>query len=138
MSMRLQSGRVLKLDEVVQQGSALDGKAVRTIGKLVQLNPVSSTAVLSGSDGSRLTVSTRLVEPFPYRLHSLIQLIGEMEVTGGGECVIVPRVARCVDGLDVRLHNEALGVWRQFLEKQQMQQQQQDENDELPSDIFDM
>ena len=33
MSMRLQSGRVLKLDEVVQQGSALDGKAVRTIGK---------------------------------------------------------------------------------------------------------
>ena len=103
--------------------------------RLVHYSAVTSTAILAGNHGERLQLSTRLLEPFAFHLHSLVQVIGEGEVTNDAVLVIVPRVARCVDGLDMRLHDETLTVWREFLERGKSEQEH---IDELPSDVFDM
>jgi hypothetical protein len=51
-----------------------------------------------------------------------MQFIGEVDARGGGDSVdgggarvvLRARVARCVDGLDLALYEEALAVRRQF------------------------
>jgi hypothetical protein len=49
-----------------------------------------------------------------------MQFIGELDARGGGDAeqaarpVLRARVARCVDGLDLALYEEALTVRRQF------------------------
>ena len=86
--------------------------------RLVSYDVASCKAVIS-ADGASLAVDTRLLEPFGFQLHSLMQFIGEIDLDEDRVPQLVARVARCVDGLDLRLYDESLAVWRQFIEMQQ-------------------
>ena len=114
----MQSGKILRLKEICNEGRALVGQSVRTLGRISTYDVTCSIATLQ-FDGFELKVDTRLVEPQPFRRNSLFQMIGEIDEddlrkSDRSESVVLRvRVCRCVDGLDVKLYYKALDMRRQ-------------------------
>lgn len=71
--------------------------------------------------GAQLLVDTTLVAAeLAFAVDSLYQVIGELQPPqqgqqGGGPPVLRARVARCVDGMDVGLYEQAVRLRRNFL-----------------------
>lgn len=61
------------------------------------------------------------MEPFPAKIGSLFQFIGEI-VDGSGEeqFVVQARVVRHVDGLDMVLYEQALQAQQEYLKSRQI------------------
>jgi hypothetical protein len=130
-------GRILLLDEVLAQSLALRGCSVRTLGQCAlpacqpsasTNNPHSVTAYDAASavaslshKGCQLRVDVSLAPLTAYRVGSLMQVIGEVELrrrsgdaADAESVVLLARIARCVDGLDLELYEQALRVRREF------------------------
>ncbi|KAK6173815.1 hypothetical protein SNE40_017208 [Patella caerulea] len=116
-------GKVLFIEEIHEiismANSSVDGKSVRVTGRLERHNTESSTAVLVDPRSNKsLLIDTRLIEPFPEKLGSLFQFIGELEgVDRSLDVTLRARVVRCVDGLDLALYNQAIKAQREFLKQ---------------------
>jgi hypothetical protein len=111
----MESGKIVRLQEILSQGKSLVGRSVRTLGRISSYDAICSVATLE-MEGKQLKVDTRLVEPQPFRHNSLFQIIGEIL---DGDCsyncpsiMLRARVCRCVDGLDVKLYYKALDIRR--------------------------
>ncbi|XP_076457356.1 CST complex subunit TEN1-like [Babylonia areolata] len=116
-------------------------KSVNVTGRLEEHNVVTCRAKLGAPRLShRVTIDTRLVEPFDARLGSMFQFIGEVkeeeedqrgnrwdEAAGGGgggglhktravaAVVVEARVVRNCDGLDLVAYEQALRKQREYL-----------------------
>ncbi|XP_041469886.1 CST complex subunit TEN1-like [Lytechinus variegatus] len=114
-------GEILRLSEVRERGPLImAGKSVRVMGKLTQYDAVKQLAVIQASERNathRLHVNTRLIEPFQSRIGSMFQFIGEMpsEIKSESDMVLLARVVRCVDGIDVTMYYNACDVQRNYL-----------------------
>ena len=114
----MQSGKILRLEEICSQGQSLVGRSVRTLGRISSYDATCSIATLE-LEGNQLKVDTRLVEPQAFRQSSLFQMIGEIidddrshDCPSSVSIVLQARVCRCVDGLDVKLYYKAVDVRR--------------------------
>lgn len=70
--------------------------------------------------GAQLMLDTTLVPGLAFALDSLYQVIGELQPPSAeepGPPVLRARVARCVDGMDVTLYEQAVRIRRSFLQK---------------------
>eukprot|EP00118_Oscarella_pearsei_P011235 m.73904 g.73904 ORF g.73904 m.73904 type:complete len:136 (+) comp35861_c0_seq2:657-1064(+) len=112
----MQFGEILHIKEVVAVFAAA-GKSVRVLGRLQRYDVAASVAVLT-MDNYSLQVDTKLLEPCPFRVNSLYQVIGEIESRSGetgkvGDIVLKARVYRQLDGLDTKLYYGCLQARRQ-------------------------
>jgi len=105
-------GETLLLKEVVEQAGSLAGASLRVLGRLVSFDPASNTAVIE-HDKHQLLINTELLDSFSYRVNSLFQFIGEYDVSVSGDFVKA-RIARNVDGMDLKLFEKALVLRRRF------------------------
>ena len=115
----LKSGVVVMLKELEQDANVLN-KYVRVTGTVTYIDKVAKMIQIS-HDSSVLWVDIALVAVAGMAEHSLVQFIGQ--INPGSEKIAVAtmpyylqaKVARLVDGLDMRLYEEALKARRAFL-----------------------
>lgn len=73
------SAKALRLVEVLQQGTRLNGESVRVVGKVTSVNTTTQLLVLE-HEGSLLSVSFSLCDPrLSYEHGALYLFIGEIE-----------------------------------------------------------
>ena len=91
--------------------------------RLVSYDAATARATIALDGASILVDVANVPSPDPHRIDSLYQYIGEIDAAGGGgggdggggaPCLRA-RVARCVDGLDLKLYAAALRERNRFL-----------------------
>lgn len=91
--------------------------------RLVSYDAAAARATIALDGASILVDVANVPSPDPHRIDSLYQYIGEIDAAGGGgdgnggggaPCLRA-RVARCVDGLDLKLYARALRERNRFL-----------------------
>jgi hypothetical protein len=92
------------------------GRSVRVVGRLRDYDGAKDMGVLEDR-GARVVINTRLVVDVPLRDGAMVMCIGEIE-RNNNENVLLVRVARLVDGLDVALYTKAIEVARGFFQGQ--------------------
>ena len=90
------------------------GRSVRVTGRFDDLRGNVMTIT---DAGARLDVDVRQLESFHCERDDLVQFIGEASKGERGGAVVVARVHRIVNGLDMELYRQALQVQRTFLRK---------------------
>ncbi len=122
--MEERSGEVVLLRELFTDPNVV-GKYVRVTG-YVSAQDTSAALVEISHDGAALWVDTTLVNVGALRQDALVQFIGAISahvpVNVGssiitGSIKLTARIYRAVDGLDMRLYEEALLARREFLSK---------------------
>ena len=87
--------------------------------RLVSYDAAAARATIALDGASILVDVANVPSPDPHRIDSLYQYIGEIDGGGGGGGGGAPclraRVARCVDGLDLKLYARALRERNRFL-----------------------
>ncbi|KAK7477513.1 hypothetical protein BaRGS_00031198 [Batillaria attramentaria] len=95
------------------------GRSISVTGRLDEHDVETCQATLvDPKTQKQLQVDTSLVEPFPAKVGSLFQLIGEVmdnRDKDGAGLVLQARVVRCVDGLDLVMYERALSSQREFM-----------------------
>ncbi|EEH53082.1 uncharacterized protein MICPUCDRAFT_42601 [Micromonas pusilla CCMP1545] len=116
-------GVVHTLAEVRDRADALHEHSVRVLGRLESYDPATCRGRIE-HDGATLAVDASVVPSADApRIGSLYQYIGELDCAGAGggpdptapRPVLRARVARCVDGLDVRVYFSAHREREKFL-----------------------
>lgn len=105
--------------QVLRFREALDARPpmgpVRIVARLAAFDLSNLTGEVMGDDGpQRLRVELPDPIPGPLRLERLYQLLGDVKASPDGP-VLAVRLMRDVDGLDLRLWEDALLLRRQFL-----------------------
>ena len=116
------SGEVVLLRELQSDGNVL-GKYVRVTGYVTGRNNMGNSIQLVelSHDDATLWVDTSLVVTSELKTDTQVQFIGEMTAAApavrshGASYQLTAKVMRIVDGLDMRLYEEALVARRQFL-----------------------
>eukprot|EP00246_Nothoceros_aenigmaticus_P017112 TRINITY_DN814_c0_g2_i2.p1 TRINITY_DN814_c0_g2~~TRINITY_DN814_c0_g2_i2.p1 ORF type:complete len:133 (+),score=2.56 TRINITY_DN814_c0_g2_i2:168-566(+) len=95
------------------------GASLRVTGRLLSYDAETAMAVIADG-GSSIRVDTQHLRCVPLRISSLFQFIGELQIpaTSSPQMVLLARVGRNVDGLDLDLYEKALQLRRQFERKQ--------------------
>lgn len=93
--------------EMFKQGASL-----RVTGSLQSFDVDSATAVIQ--DGSvSLKVDTQHLRDISFRMNSAYQFIGELQIREDNDAILLARIGRNVDGLDLNLYQQALLIRRQ-------------------------
>ena len=89
---------------------------IERIHRLVAYDAAAASATIA-LDGASIAVDVANVPaPDPHKIDSLYQYIGEVDGRGpDGTPCLRARVARCVDGLDLKLYGRALHERNKFL-----------------------
>lgn len=89
---------------------------IERIHRLVSYDAAAASATIA-LDGASIAVDVANVPaPDPHKIDSLYQYIGEVDGRGpDGKPCLRARVARCVDGLDLKLYGRALHERNKFL-----------------------
>ena len=89
---------------------------IERIHRLVAYDAAAASATIA-LDGASIAVDVANVPaPDPHKIESLYQYIGEVDGRGpDGTPCLRARVARCVDGLDLKLYGRALHERNKFL-----------------------
>eukprot|EP00455_Lapot_gusevi_P001666 TRINITY_DN10638_c0_g1_i1.p1 TRINITY_DN10638_c0_g1~~TRINITY_DN10638_c0_g1_i1.p1 ORF type:complete len:116 (+),score=13.39 TRINITY_DN10638_c0_g1_i1:57-404(+) len=91
-----------------------DGASVRIFGKLVE-HDIGTCSLIIEHNNAQLQVNTELLDAsIGLRVGSLYQFIGEIS-TQHNEMVLKPRIVRNIDGMDLKLYDQALKIMRQHL-----------------------
>ncbi|RUS22041.1 telomere-capping, CST complex subunit-domain-containing protein [Endogone sp. FLAS-F59071] len=110
-------GVVYFLSEITADSQHMIGRSVRVNGTLLEYDAHANRAVIE-HEGARLLVDTSLLGVFPHRERSLFQWIGEISVsdehTAAAPLILRARVVRNIDGLDLRLYEQAVRLRRRF------------------------
>ena len=67
-------------------------------------------------DGCEIIIDTSLVEPMAFNRGSMYQFIGEISVEKN--LTLQARIATCIDGMDMKLFNQALEIRRKYLKEE--------------------
>ncbi|ONM51423.1 hypothetical protein ZEAMMB73_Zm00001d018831 [Zea mays] len=93
--------------EMFKQGASL-----RVTGSLQSFDVESATATIQ--DGSvSLKVDTQHLRDVSFRTNSVYQFIGELQIREVDDAILLARIGRNVDGLDMNLYQQALLIRRQ-------------------------
>ncbi|EPS69804.1 hypothetical protein M569_04960, partial [Genlisea aurea] len=92
------------------------GFSVRVIGKLVEYDVETAMAGIEDGDAN-LEVDTGHLS-LNFRVGSLYQFIGELQIQPHRKVIVVARVGRIVDGLDMNLYHQSLQLLREFQARQ--------------------
>lgn len=106
------------VDEILSKSYPTISKKVRVTGKLTDYNPITSTGRLSSSDyqsSQFLRLNLKYVENTSFIKGHLYQLIGE--ISSNEEGILLVKVAKNVDGLDLPMFRKAVNLRRQYLSK---------------------
>eukprot|EP00126_Sphaerothecum_destruens_P005026 Sdes_comp18507_c0_seq2m8544 len=116
-------GAIYLIKEIHLQAHKLKSTLVRVLGRVKEISLQNSFVIISHEDWE-LKIDTCLLGPVSFKIGSLFQFIGELEVT---DTFRTPRkhqieglllkatVTRCVDGLDVGVYTAALDIKRRYL-----------------------
>ena len=114
------AGEICLLRELLNDPN-VQGKYVRVTGYVVKQdfsNPEQQLVQIS-HDGSSIWVDISLVVAKDLKVDSLVQFIGQINLSSTGAAYgswhLSAKVFRGVDGLDMRLYEEALLARREFL-----------------------
>ncbi len=122
------SGEVVLLKEIFADRNCV-GKYVRVTGYVSTVNTKFNLLEITHDECS-LSVDVSLVDIGSIKLDALVQFIGEIQSRPAyiqrqeqgfdqgsvtGNIILAARVCRIVDGLDLRLYEEALRARREFL-----------------------
>ncbi|XP_024538129.1 uncharacterized protein LOC112348939 [Selaginella moellendorffii] len=112
----MEAGTIVQLPELLEPGSPFcrHMKSLRVMGTLESFDVESGVAHIR-HEGASLAVDTTLLRDIHLRPGSLYQFIGELLLQSG--MMLRARVARNVDGLDVKLYEKALRLRRIFQEQ---------------------
>uniref|UniRef100_A0A6V3TQJ4 Uncharacterized protein n=1 Tax=Lotharella globosa TaxID=91324 RepID=A0A6V3TQJ4_9EUKA len=101
-------GKIASIDEI--QSAKKYGENYRVTGQLIKYNASSNICTISSVDcKGELTINIDLIANFPFKLGSLFQFIGEWRLDG----CLHARIARNVDGLDMKLYAAAVKLCRE-------------------------
>jgi CST complex subunit TEN1 len=102
-------------DECDSASSEVVGKYVRVTGYIEEYDPLKAQCLVSHGD-SRLLVDLKLVFPEHMTVGSLFQFIGELAgVPAPDRLLLKARVAKNVNGMDMKLFEQSLLTRRRFL-----------------------
>ncbi|KAK3418681.1 hypothetical protein EUGRSUZ_H03266 [Eucalyptus grandis] len=90
-----------------------DGASLRVLGKLQEYSVETTIAMIVDGDAS-LKIDTQHLRDLSFRVGSMYQFIGEIQIQPDNEAVLRARVGRNVDGLDLNLYYQSLQLVRQF------------------------
>ncbi|XP_030459884.1 CST complex subunit TEN1 [Syzygium oleosum] len=90
-----------------------DGASLRVLGKLQEYSVETTVAIIVDA-GASLKIDTQHLRDLHFRVGSIYQFIGELQVQPDNEAVLRARVGRNVDGLDLNLYYQSLQLVRQF------------------------
>ena len=111
-------GEIMWLKEI--NPSLHVNKSIRTHGKIIALDVVQRQLTIE-QDGQLLVVNTELLDPeFIFVPNTLHQFIGELEVlTDVPQLTLClkARIVRNIDGMDLKLYEQAVGLLRNHLIK---------------------
>eukprot|EP00128_Syssomonas_multiformis_P012478 Colp12_sorted_trinity150504_noHs@1116 len=110
----VQSGEIITINELNAKPSSYNTRTVRITGRLREHDIHKNVVVLS-AERERVEVDVLILGDFGWRINSLYQVIGEVELRSA-KPFLKARVCRCVDGLDMKLYEQALELRRAFLE----------------------
>ncbi|GAB2215356.1 hypothetical protein Drorol1_Dr00019739 [Drosera rotundifolia] len=93
-----------------------NGASLRVTGKLTEYAVETAEAVIA--DGSAtLRIDAKHLK-LNFRLGSLYQFIGELDIQLDNQVILKARVGRNVDGMDLDLYRQSLQLLREFQSKQ--------------------
>lgn len=139
-ALAVKPGTIIMLEELVKTPpEKLEGQAVRVMGRLIHYDASKNVCVLEDTPVRphserhthlaptyQLNVDTSRLSKFKFKMGVMFQFIGDIDVSsnkervkveGGGPApgiVLLARVARNVEGIDVNLFYKALQVRRTF------------------------
>ncbi|KAI8818896.1 telomere-capping, CST complex subunit-domain-containing protein [Fimicolochytrium jonesii] len=121
-------GEILTITEILVRTTAISSTpqplSVRVLGTLIAYDSNNSLALIEYGK-ARLVVDTALLGPFRHRLRTLLQFIGDVECDWRPPnrvsfdppnvgVVVRARIVRNVEGLDVRLYEQAMKLRLEF------------------------
>mmetsp|Transcript_8436 Transcript_8436/g.21568 ORF Transcript_8436/g.21568 Transcript_8436/m.21568 type:complete len:122 (-) Transcript_8436:893-1258(-) len=110
MDTEIAPAEIVLADEVRAAPAEYNGRCVRVVGKVTAVHPRQNTAELGCG---AVVVDLSLVGPV--KTGSLYHFVGDVASGATAGAVVMARLGRCVDGLDLALYREALRVRRRFL-----------------------
>ncbi|KAJ3188748.1 hypothetical protein HDU85_004462 [Gaertneriomyces sp. JEL0708] len=105
------------IPEIHENAELLLGSAIRVIGTLQAFEPGKSQAVIIHHK-TQLLVDVSLLGPFSYRLKTLLEFFGQLEInrtTDLKQIILRARIARNMDGLDIGLFEKAVKIRRRLM-----------------------
>eukprot|EP01083_Nonionella_stella_P081267 223756_1 len=124
----LKHGEIFYVDEICRKH---DNNTIRCFGRLISHDVRANRAVIenvahevtqcASPSPKQLTIDTEMLQENVFKINSLFQFIGEVYFQGESP-LLKARIARNVDGLDVRLYDEVLDIKRKFLAQEKTAQ----------------
>ncbi|KAK5786509.1 CST complex subunit TEN1 [Gossypium arboreum] len=113
----IKSGALVTLPELQPSSEFFkEGASLRVTGKLQEYSVETAIAVIA-DQGATLKVDTQHLRELSFRIGSIFQFIGELNIQPNYEAILQARTGRNVDGIDLDLYYQSLQQLRQFQAK---------------------
>ncbi|RDD41798.1 CST complex subunit TEN1 [Trichoplax sp. H2] len=110
---------ILRISEIVSRGKELNGRDIKTIGRVQLYDAMTSRATISCAEddpNSQLVVITEFIEPLMSGSKATYQFIGELEWQPQDSALALKaRTCRDVSKLDITRYYQGLDSMRKFL-----------------------
>ncbi|MBA0803842.1 hypothetical protein Gohar_014010 [Gossypium harknessii] len=84
---------------------------------MLQEYSVETAIAVIADQGATLKVDTQHLRELSFRIGSIFQFIGELNIQPNNEAILQARTGRNVDGIDLDLYYQSLQLLRQFQAK---------------------
>ncbi|KAG4122662.1 hypothetical protein ERO13_D11G280800v2 [Gossypium hirsutum] len=113
----IKSGALVTLPELQPSSEFFkEGASLRVTGKLQEYSVETAIAVIA-DQGATLKVDTQHLRELSFRIGSIFQFIGELNIQPNNEAILQACTGRNVDGIDLDLYYQSLQQLRQFQAK---------------------